>query len=80
MEKSKNGLIEKQPEELLKNPYIFEFAGLKENKDYFETDLEKALLNHLTYMPSKEELIKIIQDEKELIELTRNEINENKEQ
>lgn len=189
MEKSKNGLIEKQPEELLKNPYIFEFAGLKENKDYFETDLEKALLNHLTefllelgrgfsfvanqqrikigeeyyypdlifynrlakcfviidlklgrlnhgdigqmqmyvnyykktqmidgenepigillcadkddaivemtlgdnvkniyaskyltYMPSKEELIKIIQDEKELIELTRNEIDENKEQ
>lgn len=80
MEKSKNGLIEKQPEELLKNPYIFEFAGLKENKDYFETDLEKALLNHLTYMPSKEELIKIIQDEKELIELTRDEIDENKEQ
>ena len=31
-------------------------------------------------MPSKEELIKIIQDEKELIELTRNEIDENKEQ
>ena len=35
---------------------------------------------YLTYMPSKEELIKIIQDEKELIELTRNEIDENKEQ
>lgn len=36
------------PEELLKTPYIFEFAGLKENKDYLETDLEKALLSHLT--------------------------------
>ena len=45
---SKKGLIEKQPEELLKNPYIFEFAGLKENKNYLETDLEKALLSHLT--------------------------------
>ena len=48
IEKSKKGLIEKQPEELLKNPYIFEFAGLKENKNYLETDLEKALLSHLT--------------------------------
>lgn len=48
MEDSKKGLIEKQPEELLKNPYIFEFAGLKENRNYLENDLERALLNHLT--------------------------------
>ena len=48
IEDSKKGLIEKQPEELLKNPYIFEFVGLKENKNYLETDLEKALLSHLT--------------------------------
>ena len=47
MKESKKGLIEKQPEELLKNPYIFEFAGLKENRNYLESDLEKALLNHL---------------------------------
>ena len=45
---SKKGLIERQPEELLKTPYIFEFVGLKENKNYLETDLEKALLSHLT--------------------------------
>ncbi len=45
---SKKGLIEHQPEELLKTPYIFEFAGLKENKNYLETDLEKALISHLT--------------------------------
>jgi len=32
MEDSKKGLIEKQPEELLKTPYIFEFAGLKEKR------------------------------------------------
>ena len=48
MDESKKGLIEKQPKELLKSPYIFEFAGLKENKNYLENDLEKALLSHLT--------------------------------
>ena len=48
MESSKQGLIKKDPEELLKTPYIFEFVGLKENKDYLESDLEKALLSHLT--------------------------------
>ena len=36
LDESKKGLIEKQPEELLKNPYIFEFAGLKENKNYLK--------------------------------------------
>ena len=48
MHESKKGKIEKQPEELLKSPYIFEFAGLKENKNYLESDLEESLLNHLT--------------------------------
>ena len=48
MKEAKKGLLEKQPEELLKSPYIFEFAGLKENKNYLESDLEKSLLNHLT--------------------------------
>ena len=48
MLESKKGEIEKQPEELLKSPYIFEFAGLKENKNYLESDLEESLLNHLT--------------------------------
>lgn len=44
---SKKGIIEREPEEILKSPYIFEFAGLKENKNYLETDLESALLSHL---------------------------------
>lgn len=48
MIESKKGEIEKQSEELLKSPYIFEFVGLKENKNYLESDLEKSLLNHLT--------------------------------
>lgn len=43
MQESRKGLIEKQPEELLKIPYIFELAGLKENKNYLETDLEKSI-------------------------------------
>ena len=37
---SKRGIIEREPEEILNSPYIFEFAGLKE--------LESALLSHLT--------------------------------
>lgn len=45
---SKKGAIEREQEEILKSPYIFEFAGLKENKNYLETDLESALLSHLT--------------------------------
>lgn len=45
---SKKGIIEREPGEILKSPYIFEFAGLKENKNYLETDLESALLSHLT--------------------------------
>ncbi len=48
MNESKKGEIEKQPEELLKSTYIFEFAGLKENKNYLESDLEESLLKHLT--------------------------------
>ena len=48
IQEAKKGVIEKHPEELLKTPYIFEFAGLKESKNYLETDLEKALLSHLT--------------------------------
>lgn len=48
IESSKKESIQKDPEELLKNPYIFEFVGLKENINYLETDLEKALLTHLT--------------------------------
>ncbi|MFI3227987.1 MAG: PDDEXK nuclease domain-containing protein [Clostridia bacterium] len=48
LEESKKNEIKKDPEELLKSPYIFEFAGLKETRNYLETDLEKALLSHLT--------------------------------
>lgn len=45
MIESKKGEIEKQSEELLKSPYIFEFAGLKENKNYLEEKEIKNLNN-----------------------------------
>ena len=38
--------IEK-PEDILKDPYVFEFVGLPENKPVMEADLEDALINHI---------------------------------
>ena len=38
--------IEK-PEDILKDPYVFEFVGLPENKPMMEADLEDALINHI---------------------------------
>ena len=38
--------IEK-PEDILKDPYVFEFVGLPENKPVMESDLEDALINHI---------------------------------
>ena len=38
--------IEK-PEDILKDPYVFEFVGLPENKPVMESDLEDALISHL---------------------------------
>ena len=42
-EKSQN-LI---PQQIIKDPYILEFAGLEIKEKYSENDLEEALLNHL---------------------------------
>ena len=38
--------IEK-PEDILRDPYVFEFVGLPENKPVMEADLEEALINHI---------------------------------
>lgn len=35
------------PLDIIKNPYILEFTGLKEKESYSENDLESALLNHI---------------------------------
>ena len=36
-----------KPEDILKDPYVFEFVGLPENKPVMEADLEDALINHI---------------------------------
>jgi len=34
-------------EEIIRNPYVLEFLGLKEEVEYSETELEQQILNHL---------------------------------
>ena len=34
-------------QQLLKDPYIFEFLGIKEHSDYTESDIEKSIINNL---------------------------------
>lgn len=35
------------PKDLIKDPYVFEFLGIPENKPMLESDLEKALIKHI---------------------------------
>lgn len=37
----------KKPEDIIKDPYVLEFLGLTPNEDFYETDLEQALITHL---------------------------------
>ena len=36
-----------KPSDLVKDPYVFEFLGLPEEKPMLESDLEKALIDHI---------------------------------
>ncbi|MGB9499446.1 MAG: YhcG family protein [Dissulfuribacterales bacterium] len=36
-----------QPEDLIKDPYVLEFAGLRQDERFYEKDLESALINRL---------------------------------
>lgn len=36
-------------DDLIRDPYVLEFSGLKERSEYSENDLETALLNHLQH-------------------------------
>lgn len=45
---SKEGQIIQKPEDILKEPYIFEFIGLPELPVYKEGDLEEALVDNLS--------------------------------
>ena len=48
LELAREGQTISKPEDILKEPYVFEFLGIKENKPPFESDLEKCLIAHLT--------------------------------
>lgn len=48
LELSKKGQTINKPTDILKEPYVFEFLGIKENKPLLESDLEKNLINHLS--------------------------------
>lgn len=48
LELSKKGQTINNPIDILKEPYVFEFLGIKEDKPLFESDLEKNLINHLS--------------------------------
>lgn len=37
----------KKPEDIIRDPYVLEFLGLHPNDDFYESDLEQALITHL---------------------------------
>lgn len=47
LELSKQGQIIEQPQDVIKEPYILEFLGLDESKNYSEMELEQALISKL---------------------------------
>jgi len=44
---AKQGEIVTTPDEMVRDPYVFEFLGLKREELYTESNLERALLDHL---------------------------------
>lgn len=48
LELSKQGQIIETPEDILKDPYVFEFTGLPQLPVYKESDLENALVTNLS--------------------------------
>ncbi len=71
---SEKGQIFEKPKDLIKDPYILEFLGLPEQSRYSENDLESGLIDkleeneqifaskYLTVLPSKEDFIKILEE------------------
>lgn len=44
---AKEGQILNKPEDMIKDPYVFEFLGVPEQKPLLEKDLEYKLINHI---------------------------------
>jgi predicted nuclease of restriction endonuclease-like (RecB) superfamily len=47
MKLSKTGQQIAEPEDIIKNPYVFEFLGIPEHKPLLERDLEAKLIRHI---------------------------------
>lgn len=47
MSLAKEGVTYSKPNDILKDPYVFEFLGIPENKPILEKDLEKALISRI---------------------------------
>ncbi|MBQ2873050.1 MAG: DUF1016 family protein [Bacilli bacterium] len=43
------GQVINKPTDIIKEPYVFEFLGIKENKPILERDLEYKLIKHIEY-------------------------------
>jgi predicted nuclease of restriction endonuclease-like (RecB) superfamily len=41
------GIEIKEPQDIIKDPYVFEFLGISENKPLLEKDLEYKLIRHI---------------------------------
>jgi len=39
--------VDKKPTDIIRDPYVLEFLGLKGNSSFYESDLEQGLINHL---------------------------------
>jgi len=44
---ARQGAVLEKPEDILKQPYVFEFIGARESKPILESDLEERLIRHL---------------------------------
>lgn len=44
---SREGIRMRKPQDILRDPYVFEFLGVKEEKPLFEQDLEDKLIRHI---------------------------------
>ncbi len=44
---AKEGNIIREPDDITKDPYVFEFLGIPENKPILEKDLERKLIRHI---------------------------------
>ena len=47
MELAQKGIEHTKPEDVIKDPYVFEFLGIPEDKPVMESDLEKALVEQI---------------------------------